>query len=243
MTERRLGSTTGVVKQLYAYSAAENFRLVSLKAGKAGPNYYDLQRFSYTYDDVGNVLTISDAAAYGGSQTQTFTYDPLDRLSTAQASGTPPNYGAYSQKSYAYDAIGNLTTFEGTAQITRIDPQHAVTHVGGVQKYWYDKNGNATKRINASQTITLTYDAENRLTGMAGGVTSSYVYDGDGARVKETSGGTTTVYVGAYYEWTGSTATMKSYYYGGGTASPCGPGPPAPARSTTCWAITWGPPA
>ncbi|MBK9233071.1 MAG: RHS repeat protein [Anaerolineae bacterium] len=33
--ERWLGSTTGVVKQLYAYSAAENFRLVTLKAGNA----------------------------------------------------------------------------------------------------------------------------------------------------------------------------------------------------------------
>jgi RHS repeat-associated protein len=52
---------------------------------------------------------------------------------------------------------------------------------------------------------------------MTGGVTSSYVYDGDGNRVKETSGGTTTVYIGAYFEWTGNTATMKSYYYAGGT--------------------------
>ena len=221
VTERRLGSATGVLRQLYDYTAAENFRLVSLKAGTAAP-YTNRQNLSYTYDDVGNVLTISDAAAYGGSQTQTFTYDPLDRLSTAQASGTPPNYGAYSQKSYAYDAIGNLTTFEGTALYYQdATHKHAVTHVGGTtagyQKYWYDQNGNATKRINASQTITLTYDAENRLTGMAGGVTSSYVYDGDGARVKETSGGTTTVYVGAYFEWTGSTATMKSYYYAGGT--------------------------
>ena len=32
-----------------------------------------------------------------------------------------------------------------------------------------------------------------------------------------TSGGTTTVYIGNYFEWTGSTATMKSYYYAGGT--------------------------
>ena len=32
----------------------------------------------------------------------------------------------------------------------------------------------------------LTYDAENRLTDLSGGVTASYVYDGDGNRVKET---------------------------------------------------------
>ena len=75
--------------------------------------------------------------------------------------------------------------------------------------------GNATKRINASQTIAMPYNAENWLTGLSGGVTASYVYDRDGNRVKETSGVTTTVYIGAYYEWTGSTATMKSYYYDG----------------------------
>ncbi|WP_343412460.1 hypothetical protein [Candidatus Amarolinea dominans] len=34
--------------------------------------------------------------------------------------------------------------------------------------------------------ITLVCNAENRLTAMSGGVTASYVYDGDGNRVKET---------------------------------------------------------
>jgi RHS repeat-associated protein len=94
-----------------------------------------------------------------------------------------------------------------------------VTHVGGTtagyQKYWYDANGNATRRISGSQDIPLTYDAENRLTAMSGGVTASYVYDADGKRVKETAGGATTVYIGNAFEWTGSTATMKSYYYAG----------------------------
>jgi YD repeat-containing protein len=39
---------------------------------------------------------------------------------------------------------------------------HAVTHLGGVQKYWYDENGNQTRRDVAGTTY-LTYDAENRL--------------------------------------------------------------------------------
>ncbi|MGB4978406.1 MAG: RHS repeat-associated core domain-containing protein, partial [Anaerolineae bacterium] len=82
-------------------------------------------------------------------------------------------------------------------------------------KYWYDANGNATRRISGTQDVTLSYDAENRLTGMSGGVTASYVYDGDGTRVKETAGGATTVYIGNTFEWTGSTATMKKYYYAG----------------------------
>ena len=32
-----------------------------------------------------------------------------------------------------------------------------------------------------------------------------------------TIGGTTTVYIGNYYDWTGSTSTMKSYHYHGST--------------------------
>jgi len=35
--------------------------------------------------------------------------------------------------------------------------------------------------------------------------------------VKGTIGGTTTTYIGNYFEWTGSTGTMKRYYYAGST--------------------------
>jgi hypothetical protein len=39
-------------------------------------------------------------------------------------------------------------------------------------------------RIIGGQTFTLGYDAENRLTGVAGlSLTASFVYDGDGERV------------------------------------------------------------
>jgi hypothetical protein len=43
------------------------------------------------------------------------------------------------------------------------------------------------------------------------------VYDGDGVRVKGTVAGAVTAYVGNHFEWTGSTSTMKKYYYAGGT--------------------------
>ncbi|MGB3220265.1 MAG: RHS repeat-associated core domain-containing protein, partial [Anaerolineae bacterium] len=183
---------------------------------------------SYTYDDAGNVLSIIDIAAYNGppptppaTQTQSFSYDALHRLSPAQASGAT-GYGGYSQKNYGYNAIGNLTHFESTTQNQYYQNgahKHAVTHVGGTtagyQKYWYDANGNATRRINGSQDVTLTYDAENRLTAMSGGVTASYVYDGDGNRVKETISGVTRVFVGNTYEI--DNGTVKKYYYAGAT--------------------------
>ncbi len=64
-------------------------------------------------------------------------------------------------------------------------------------------------------TYNLTYDAENRLTGVSGAATATFVYDGDGKRVKATAGGVTRAYVGDYFEWSGSTSTMVKYYYAG----------------------------
>jgi RHS repeat-associated protein len=62
----------------------------------------------------------------------------------------------------------------------------------------------------------LGYDAENRLTSVQTSAgTATFTYDGDGNRVKGTVGGVTTTYIGNYFEWTGSTSTMKKYYYAG----------------------------
>jgi RHS repeat-associated protein len=82
--------------------------------------------------------------------------------------------------------------------------------------FGYDGNGNMTTR-NSGTSYTYGYDVENRLTTVSGGTTATFVYDGDGVRVKGTAGGVTTTYVGNYFEWTGSTSTMKKYYYAGAT--------------------------
>ena len=64
-------------------------------------------------------------------------------------------------------------------------------------------------------TRWLVYDAENRLTGVNGAATATFVYDADGNRVKATFGATTTVYVGAIYERDNG-STVRKYYYAGG---------------------------
>jgi hypothetical protein len=137
VTQRDLGSAAGVREQ-YTYPVTENYRL-GTHTGVVSPTLSTLQNISYGYDNVGNVLTIADSAALGGAQTQSFTYDALDRLATAQASG---GYGSYSLQNYAYSANGNLTGFQGSA-LSYADPahKHAVTHINGVQKYWYRCNG------------------------------------------------------------------------------------------------------
>ena len=92
---------------------------------------------------------------------------------------------------------------------------HAVTHLNGVQKYWYDQNGNQTKRILGSDTYDLAYDAENRLVEVKKNsvVMASFVYNGDGQRVKQTLNSVTTVFIGEYYQQTGSSVTK--YYTAG----------------------------
>jgi RHS repeat-associated protein len=87
--------------------------------------------------------------------------------------------------------------------------------------FCYDANGNMTQKIDGSST-NYTYDAENRMTAVSGAATATFVYDGDGNRVKGVVGGVTTTYIGNYFEplqgrWTGSTSTMKKYYYAGGS--------------------------
>jgi RHS repeat-associated protein len=181
-------------------------------------NTTDLQNLSYTYDPMGNVLTIKDYLDMTGQnpQTQTFIYDSLDRLTSAQAQyGTN---GIYALQYYTYNpSTGNLSSKAGvnyTYGDTNHD--HAVTQMGS-DTYTYDANGNQAQRVVSGSTYNLTYDAENHLVGVSGAVTASFVYDGDGNRVKGTISTTTTAYVGNYFEWTGSTSTMKKYYYAGAT--------------------------
>ena len=116
---------------------------------------------------------------------------------------------------YGYSNAGNITSFEGTA-FTYQDSahKHAVTHLAGAQKYWYDANGNATRRINFGLDVNYAYDAENRLIGVSGGKTATFTYDGDGKLVKTQVDSTYVAIPGPHYQYAGTTATK--YYYANG---------------------------
>ncbi|MCS6826068.1 MAG: RHS repeat protein [Caldilinea sp.] len=78
----------------------------------------------------------------------------------------------------------------------------------------YDANGNLVSRTSGGQTLSFTYDAENRPVGVSGAASAGFVYDGDGRRVKATVNGVTTYSVGDYYEVSGN--VVKKYYSAGG---------------------------
>ncbi len=223
MRELGLSGSSPLIQVDYTYfnrtDANGQGRLKQIMSGSpADPD--SLQDLRYTYDTNGNVLTIQDYKA-GSPQTQTFTYDNLDRLSTAQASGG--SGGTYTLQNYTYDSVtGNLASKAGVSY-TYGDTahKHAVKTMGS-NTYSYDAYGNQSSRTVGGNTFTLHYDAENRLVSVSGAATASFVYDGDGNRVKGTVNGVTIAYIGSpaiqqYQEWTGSTSSMRKFYYAGST--------------------------
>jgi YD repeat-containing protein len=146
-----------------------------------------------------------------------YAYDNLNRLDLVS--------GAYTDDPGHNATTGNLTSKGGTtltygAQSINcpdgaLNKPHAVI-TAGTNTYCYDPNGNVVKRTIGGVTYTLTYDYENRMTGVTGGsTTAAFVYDGDGNRVKSTINGTTVYYVGNYFETSDTLATTKTYFYEG----------------------------
>jgi hypothetical protein len=129
------------------------------------------------------------------SETETFSYDSLDRLTKVA--------GAYDY-SVSYDEIGNITSLNGNAYSYGTKP-HAVNSVGSTS-YVYDDNGNMTTR--GAQTIV--WDVENRPTSVS---SETYIYDGDGNRVNKTVGNITTLYINKYYEKNLTTGMETTSYY------------------------------
>jgi len=205
-TELRLDAGSNGLWRNFDYNAGTS-RLETLRAGK-NANHDDIQKLSFTYDNVGNVLSITDAL--NANQTQTFGYDWLNRLTSAatNAAGT----GQYNH-SYSYDAIGNITVKDGQSYTYGSGKPHAVTAAQG-NSYGYDGNGNMITRVIAGVTYTLSYDYENRLIEVKQDATvvATFLYDADGNRVKGTVSGATTVYIAGVYEWQSGAST--SYYEG-----------------------------
>jgi RHS repeat-associated protein len=155
--------------------------------------------FSIGYDfhlgagNNGNVFGITNSKDTTHGRDQTFTYDALNRLTSAQNAGTNcatmvlQNKTEYWGNSYSYDAWGNLinktVTKCGAESLTVAADAHNWIHATAPD-YLYDAAGNMTFN-GTPPTQTYSYDQENRLTGAAG---YTYTYDGDGNRVRKSNG-------------------------------------------------------
>ena len=180
--------------------------------------------------DNGNVMSAGINISAGEvNASQSFTYDALNRLKTA-------NEGAWRQ-TYVYDRFGNRAVLAGAAPIyipgTSWTPQvssdtpaaAAALFTGnrwsgtGVQ---YDGGtANGAGNTTALPGFGFSYDAENRMVTAtpSQGAATTYVYDGDGRRVQKVTGSSTTTYV---YDAAGSLAAEYATQ-------------PAAAPCTTCY--------
>jgi RHS repeat-associated protein len=165
-------------------------RITTLSSGTLPTSCNDSQHFGNVMDrgydfhagngavgsgtDNGNVIGITNYR--DSTRSQSFTYDALNRLTSAWSTA---NTGTYSWgESYSIDAWGNLqiTPMSGKAHggnfTLSSNAQNRPTGLG------YDAAGNLTSYLSA----TYTYDEEDRLLSTAG---NTYTYDGNGERVSK----------------------------------------------------------
>lgn len=193
-------------------------------------------RFHYalTYDRAGNV-TKSDES-YGGTlppRLVEMTYDRANRLTKEKVTEADVR-----TTNYAYDAANNrsgkATQSANAAQkswsytYNSLNQLETVDGPDGSATFSYDFNGNRTKREEGAETINYTYDSENRLVHVAGGLhggqlDQSYAYDYRSRRVQRSEGTATTSVVfsggSSVQEWNGqslATEYFRGSDWGGG---------------------------
>jgi RHS repeat-associated protein len=160
-------------------------------ASPAG-NILDLKyNFNLSHDN-GNLIGITNNR--DNTRSQSFTYDQVNRIVTAETSATS---GANCWgESYSYDQWANLTNIGAVSGYTGCTQENlSVTATTNNQLsatgFSYDAAGNML----TDSSNTYGYNAESEIKSAAG---VNYTYDGDGNRMEKSSG--------------------KIYWYGAGTA-------------------------
>jgi YD repeat-containing protein len=154
-----------------------------------------LAGFTYTLDSVGNRLSKTQSGLL--ARTETYAYDAVDQLLSAQYAGV----GLVRTVSYQYDAAGNLQwrNDAGTTTNYAVNPDNAYTQVGGAPAS-LDANGNHAGTAGA----TYTYDAQNRLTSATvNATTTTFTYDARNRVIQRTvvSGSSTSTTYLIYSQW------------------------------------------
>ncbi|MGH7205793.1 MAG: DUF6531 domain-containing protein [Nitrospiraceae bacterium] len=146
------------------------------------------------YDAAGRRTSLT----YPNGTNTTYTYDNANRLTRILHQG--PGSTTIEDLTYKYDAAGNritLTRANGSASLLPAAVASATYDAANEQTQFgsatlaYDANGNLTN----DGTNTYTWDARNRLVGISGGATASFVYDSVGRRTNKTINGVATQFL------------------------------------------------
>jgi RHS repeat-associated protein len=170
---------------------------------------------TYTYDFTGNRLT------KGGDFAETYTYDPLYRLTLVKRGNT-------TTESYGYDKVGNRLSALNSSPWAYNDWNELQSLPGAT--YTYDPNGNMATKVDATGSWTYEWNAENQLTRVLNNGTevARYAYDPLGRRVEKVVGGgmspstgvTTSLYDGEDILRQTSGTTTTTYIHGPGIDEP-----------------------
>ena len=204
LTEEWLGDGSTVTTGFDGVSS----RVVSRLSQRTGT----IQQFSYTYDASGNMLTRNDVLQ---SLSETFTYDDLDRLTSAEVTGQ-------TAVQYAFDEVGSITQKSDVASVYDYvsGPQHAVTLLtqgASTQSLSYDGNGNLTIGTDEPTVAWSSYNKPTQLT--KGGITYDFAYGPDRKRYKKQRNTDITYYIGSRFEHTFAAAvTYRTVIHANGRA-------------------------
>jgi RHS repeat-associated protein len=162
-----------------SYGYNNRLQSSTIRATSANGTVLDLI-FGYGTSNNGAVASITNNLTSGRSQS--FTYDYLNRITTAQSTAASGS-DCWGQ-TFGYDAtyrtnLSSITSSKCSSQplSLTITSKNRISNTG----FAYDNAGNLT----ADGTYSYAWNALNQLTS-AGGVT--YTYDGDGRRVKKANG-------------------------------------------------------
>jgi RHS repeat-associated protein len=149
------------------------------------PNDNIISQFDYTYDLVGNRLTMSTLEGL-----HQYAYDELGQL-------TEVTYPDGRHVEYKYDSAGNRIQVIDNNSVTSYmtNNLNQYTDVGGYA-CTYDLNGNLTQRVTQEGTFDYQYDSEDRLIAISGpNQVIEYAYDPFGQRIRRTSNGAVTNFI------------------------------------------------
>lgn len=170
------GASSGFAGIGNTFSYNKRLQAVNISASTSSQTVFSIgYDFRLGNGDNGNVFQLFNYK--DNTRSQIFTYDQLNRVSSGKTSASSA-WGT----NYTYDAWGNLTqktAMAGTQSGENFS--QAALPTNRLTGFSYDAAGNTT----GDGINSYVYDGENQIVSVAG---VTYTYDGDGARVKKSSG-------------------------------------------------------
>lgn len=202
--------------QFYQYDNAKQFQLnkitVDAPTGYKNINFIET---IFNWSPTGNLLSKTENEDPVNQRLYKYHYDDLSRLTRYEQSS--PGY----IEEYSYNALGNILNktnvgqyhYNGNFAGSYANP-HATTMIDNTN-YEYDKNGNLVKIGEMPSVINLKYSYRNELLEYQkigpGPISSFYLYDENGSRIKTTNSTGTTYIPNKYYELIGNKKTKNIY--------------------------------